>query len=433
MAAGDSSLAALSLEAVKGFRAFADGEAEHVSGLTAPDPGTVRVGADHPAVGAARASCRARCSRWSTRRPSAGDLADLDLSGAWTRGVGGRRRPRARQPSRATGASRRSSCGPTTTRTPPTRRSRTVTSTGPRCRPSSYERGGGGVRRRRLRAVPGRAVLRDERRARRRCASQPVRQAIMLAIDRDAIVEAVYADLADPLATVVPAGVPGHDPDRCPSCAPDPERGGRHHRLRLPRRRRAHGAHRLRRDARPGGDGGARRRRPRGRRHPHASSGLCRSRSTRRSWCPATRSSSASGGSAPTCRPTPTSPRCSDRRPTTTSPATGPTRSTACSSGARASTNSRQNARAVGRWPSRPVLEAAVVVPIAQFRIQVVVADRVRGPPARRGRHRRLGPGEPHRLIQAVGRSGGVRATVTSPQGRPGGHVGVAELADAPA
>ena len=46
----------------------------------------------------------------------------------------------------------------------------------------------------------------------------------MLAIDRDAIVEEVYADLADPLATVVPAGVAGHDPDRCPTCAPDPER-----------------------------------------------------------------------------------------------------------------------------------------------------------------------------------------------------------------
>ena len=44
----------------------------------------------------------------------------------------------------------------------------------------------------------------------------------MLAIDRDAIVEAVYADLADPLPTVVPAGVAGHDPDRCPDVRPRP-------------------------------------------------------------------------------------------------------------------------------------------------------------------------------------------------------------------
>jgi ABC-type transport system substrate-binding protein len=33
----------------------------------------------------------------------------------------------------------------------------------------------------------------------------------------------VYPDLADPLPTVVPTGVAGHDPDRCAACAPDPE------------------------------------------------------------------------------------------------------------------------------------------------------------------------------------------------------------------
>ena len=54
MAAGDTSLAALSLEAVTGFRAFVDGKAEHVSGLTAPDDHTVRVRLDDAAVGAAR-------------------------------------------------------------------------------------------------------------------------------------------------------------------------------------------------------------------------------------------------------------------------------------------------------------------------------------------------------------------------------------------
>jgi ABC-type transport system substrate-binding protein len=53
--------------------------------------------------------------------------------------------------------------------------------------------------------------------------STALREAISLAIDRDAIVEAVYAELADPLATVVPSGVQGHDPDRCEDCAHDPD------------------------------------------------------------------------------------------------------------------------------------------------------------------------------------------------------------------
>ena len=48
IAAGDTSLAALSLEAVTGFRAFVEGEADHVSGLTAPDARTVRVGLETP-------------------------------------------------------------------------------------------------------------------------------------------------------------------------------------------------------------------------------------------------------------------------------------------------------------------------------------------------------------------------------------------------
>jgi ABC-type oligopeptide transport system substrate-binding subunit len=51
--------------------------------------------------------------------------------------------------------------------------------------------------------------------------SQPLRRAIQLAIDRQAIVDEVYAALADPLTTVVPAGVAGHDADRCPDCATD--------------------------------------------------------------------------------------------------------------------------------------------------------------------------------------------------------------------
>jgi ABC-type transport system substrate-binding protein len=53
--------------------------------------------------------------------------------------------------------------------------------------------------------------------------SAPLREAILRAIDRDAIVDAVFADLADPLPTIVPSGVVGNDPDRCPVCSYDPD------------------------------------------------------------------------------------------------------------------------------------------------------------------------------------------------------------------
>ena len=64
--------------------------------------------------------------------------------------------------------------------------------------------------------------------------TQVVRQAIMLAIDRDAIVEAVYPDLADPLATVVPGWRPGPRPGPLPGLHPRPRPGGRHHLLLVP-------------------------------------------------------------------------------------------------------------------------------------------------------------------------------------------------------
>ena len=49
-----------------------------------------------------------------------------------------------------------------------------------------------------------------------------LREAIRSAIDRDAIVAAVYEDLADPLTSVVPVGVTGNDPERCDACRYDP-------------------------------------------------------------------------------------------------------------------------------------------------------------------------------------------------------------------
>ena len=115
------------------------------------------------------------------------------------------------------------------------------------------------------------------------------------------------------------------------------------------------------------------------------------------SWCPATRSSSASAGSAPTARPTPTWRRCSARPPTTTSPTTAPSASTASSAGPGPATDAAKNAerwaaaetagpRGRGRRPDRPVPH-----PGRGRRPG-------RGPRPRRRRHRRLGPGQPRRL-----------------------------------
>jgi ABC-type transport system substrate-binding protein len=51
------------------------------------------------------------------------------------------------------------------------------------------------------------------------------RQAIVKAIDRKAIVKAVYADVADPLGALVPAGIVGHVDDACGEpCSYDPAR-----------------------------------------------------------------------------------------------------------------------------------------------------------------------------------------------------------------
>jgi ABC-type transport system substrate-binding protein len=52
-------------------------------------------------------------------------------------------------------------------------------------------------------------------------ANTKLRAAIELAIDPDAIVAEVYTELADPLGTIIPEGVPGYDSRRCAPCAPD--------------------------------------------------------------------------------------------------------------------------------------------------------------------------------------------------------------------
>jgi ABC-type transport system substrate-binding protein len=55
-------------------------------------------------------------------------------------------------------------------------------------------------------------------------ANVELRKAVAAAIDPEAIVDDVYPDLADPLTTIIPAGVPGHEQGRCAECGYDPER-----------------------------------------------------------------------------------------------------------------------------------------------------------------------------------------------------------------
>ena len=203
------------------------------------------------------------------------------------------------------------------------------------------------------------------------------RQAIAAAIDREAIVRGRLPRPGRPARLGRARRRAGHGPEGCADCAHDPVR-----------------ARRLLVEAFPDGDiptvaidfdaspaqeamakivG----RQPGRRRHPDRRCGRCRWRTTSASSCRAASSSSASGGSAPTGRPTPTWRRCSARPRTTTSWRSGRPTSTTCWARPRPG----GPAARAERWAQaqRIVLDAAVVVPIAQFRTQVVVADRVRG------------------------------------------------------
>lgn len=222
MQAGDTSLVALSLEAVTGFRAFVDGEAEHVSGLTAPDAETVRVALDAPVSVLPVVLSNPALSVVDTETVVDDDLGALDLSGAWAvesadeDGMRVERREGAdlnldavelHTYADAEAAYDAFDDGDVDWATvPPARFGQAVEAHGDDAFAPFHAELFFGMNL--SSPTLGNAVL---------------RQAIMAAIDRDAIIEAVYPDLADALSTVVPAGVAGHDPDVCGSCAYDPE------------------------------------------------------------------------------------------------------------------------------------------------------------------------------------------------------------------
>ncbi len=221
MAAGDSSLAALSLEAVTGFRAFAEGEAPHVSGLTAPDVATVRIGLEAPLSVLPEVLSSPLLSVIDPETIE-GDLGTLDLSGDWVVASDEDGSVRVERREGAVGtlaavelrhydddeaAYDGFESGEVDWAPVPSSRYEDAI--------DAY--GDGAITPFQAELFFGMNVSSPS------LANAALREAIAKAIDRDAIVEAVYSDLADPLPTVVPAGVVGHDPDRCPECTHDPD------------------------------------------------------------------------------------------------------------------------------------------------------------------------------------------------------------------
>ena len=223
---GDSSLVALSLEAVTGFRAFVDGSADHLAGLTAVDSTVVRFGLDEPlsvlpAVVASPAFGVVDAP--SLDAAEDGATTDLDLSGSWavTAAASGNLTLERRADAsvlidgvelhayaNAEAAYDAFSDGKLDWAMVPTGRfDEAVDEYGDEHFAPFHAELFFGLH-------LGSATL----------GNASLRQAIEAAIDREAIVTAVYADLADPLATVVPVGVPGYDSARCGGCGPDPRR-----------------------------------------------------------------------------------------------------------------------------------------------------------------------------------------------------------------
>ncbi|MET0729066.1 MAG: ABC transporter substrate-binding protein [Acidimicrobiales bacterium] len=225
---GDASLAALRFEAVTGFREFVDGTAAHLAGLTKPAEGTVGIALDTPVsvlpdILAGPELGIVDITSLDAALGADDQLAALDLSGSWkVEDADGDSLTVARR----TGAE--GHLDGVVLRSyddaddaydafedgdvdwvlvPPDRFADAVDDHGDD------------------HVAPFHAELFFGMRTAGPSLAQPeLRQAIAAAIDREAIVEAVYADLADPLLAVVPDGVPGHAADPCADCGHDPDR-----------------------------------------------------------------------------------------------------------------------------------------------------------------------------------------------------------------
>ncbi|HEX4868283.1 MAG TPA: ABC transporter substrate-binding protein [Acidimicrobiales bacterium] len=225
--AGPRSLAALRLETVAGFDDFVSGATPNLAGLVAAADGTVQISlvgpvASLPAILASPelgivdgASLQAATT--------AGDLSGLDLSGSWavdesTAGTLALRR-RAERPGHLDGIDLQAFDDPAAAYqafkdgdvdwalVPAADHDDAVDAYGDdHFAPYQAE------------------IFLGLRVAAPALTSPDMRVAIAAAIDREAIVEEVYGDRADPLATIVPAGVPGRNQAACgaEACRFDP-------------------------------------------------------------------------------------------------------------------------------------------------------------------------------------------------------------------
>lgn len=229
---GDGSLAALRLEPIAGFRAFVDGTAEHLAGLTAPDADTVQIVLDTPlsVLPAVLASpvfgiVDAPTLDEAVQDAGPADLSALDLSGGWDvsevdartdavtlerrEGVAGHLDAvelRAHEDGAA--AYEAFDDGDADWALVPAARVDDAVDAHGDAHFAPFQ----------AELFFGMHVTSGS------LANVELRKAVAAAIDGEAIVEEVYPDLAEPLTAIVPAGVLGHDPDRCSECGYDPDR-----------------------------------------------------------------------------------------------------------------------------------------------------------------------------------------------------------------
>lgn len=227
---GDASLAALRLEPISGFRAFVDGTSEHLAGLSAPDADTVQIVLDTPlsvlpTLLASPVFGIVDTTSLDEAVAGAGsaDLSDLELSGGWDVSDAA---------SDAVTLERRDGVDGHLDAV------ELRAYEDPAAAYDAFDDGDADWA-----LVPAERVddalddHGDDQFAPFQAelffgmhvtsgslANVELRKAIAAAIDGEAIVERVYPGLADPLTSIVPAGVPGHDPGRCDECGYDPER-----------------------------------------------------------------------------------------------------------------------------------------------------------------------------------------------------------------
>jgi ABC-type transport system substrate-binding protein len=225
--AGDTSLAALRLETIAGFRPFVDGSTPNLAGLSTPDPLTVQVVlgtpvAALPEILASPVFGVVDVSALGKAAAPGGDPGELNLSGSWAVEAADEDGARLGRREGAEGhldavelhlfddqaeAYDAFDDGDVDWALVPVERyGDAVDDHGDDAFAPFHAELFFGMR------VSSPAL-----------ANMELRKAIRASIDRKAIVRAVYADLAEPLTTVIPEGVPGHDPARCAECVFDPE------------------------------------------------------------------------------------------------------------------------------------------------------------------------------------------------------------------